>query len=87
MVQIFVVYSTVGLTRMSLATRRIKRLKAIVFIVSKMGSGIYLKRIQVLLGQKCLIISDNLLYHNFEAPRDEIEVLGRVVISHCLGSS
>lgn len=64
-----------------------QQIKGDALYVIKMGPGIYLKRIQVLLGQKCLIISDNSLYHNFEAPRDEIEVLGRVVISLRLGSS
>ena len=64
-----------------------QQIKGDALYVIKMGPGIYLKRIQVLLGEKCLIISDNSLYQNFEAPRDEIEVLGRVVISLRLGSS
>lgn len=64
-----------------------QQIKGDALYVIKMGPGIYLKRIQELLDQKCLIISDNTRYHNFEAPLDEIEVLGKVVISLRLGSS
>ena len=48
--------------------------------VIRMGTGIYVKRIQVLPGYKFMIIPDNPLYRSFQIAPDEFSVIGKVVI-------